>query len=209
MPFSQQMNTMREDTGLHCSRPVSVRIGGYAACFGVADQSGDIIEAGAFSKKNFEKLIPGAQSGVKMLYQHKAECPIGLWTDLQSDDYGLKVTGMLSLATPLGRDVHALIQNGILDGLSVGFRTLTAVRDRQGRRRIRHAELWEISIVTFPMARGARLTSIGRPGPEKGHGQTDDKSVCPRRRAPSVPSGARRHSVLADGLTAAAEILKS
>ncbi len=50
------------------------------------------------------------------------------------------------------REVHALMQAGALDGLSIGFRTVKSRRDRAtGVRRIQQVDLWEISIVTFPL----------------------------------------------------------
>ena len=50
---------------------------------------------------------------------------------------------------------------GALDGLSIGFHTVTAVRDAgTGIRRLLEIDLWEISIVTFPMQPGARVAMV-------------------------------------------------
>ena len=49
-------------------------IEGYASLFGVRDSGGDIVMAGAFTRS----LRRRRQSGVKMLWQHRAEEPIGV-----------------------------------------------------------------------------------------------------------------------------------
>ena len=54
------------------------------------------------------------------------------------------------------------MRGGALDGLSIGFRTVRAQdrRRRRGVRRILEADLWEISVVTFPMLPGARIETV-------------------------------------------------
>ena len=43
------------------------------------------------------------------------------------------------------------------DGLSIGYRTLRAERDKAGRRVLAEVELWEVSLVTFPMLAEAKV----------------------------------------------------
>ncbi len=53
------------------------------------------------------------------------------------------------------------MKSGALDGLSIGFRTVRASRDaKSGVRRVLEADLWEISIVTFPMLPSARVSDV-------------------------------------------------
>lgn len=53
------------------------------------------------------------------------------------------------------------MKTGALDGLSIGFRTVRAKRDpATGVRRILEADLWEISVVTFPMLPSARVSNV-------------------------------------------------
>ena len=54
-----------------------------------------------------------------------------------------------------------------LDGLSIGFRTVRSSKEgrsgkaaRPGVRRILEADLWEISVVTFPMLPSARVSDV-------------------------------------------------
>jgi hypothetical protein len=54
-----------------------------------------------------------------------------------------------------GRELLSLLRAGAIDGLSIGFRTAKARIDPRMRiRRIYVVDLWEISIVTFPMLDG-------------------------------------------------------
>ena len=133
-------------------------IEGYAAVFGVPDLSGDVISRGAFGK-----LIPAEAGRVRMLAQHAAEAPVGRWVRIEEDARGLRVRGEVFTDTDAGRNLHRLLAGGALDGLSIGFKPVRTRRTRTGRE-IREADLWEVSIVTFPMAPRARITFVGDEG---------------------------------------------
>ena len=54
-----------------------------------------------------------------------------------------------------------LLESRGLDGLSIGFKTLRARRDRAtASRLLTEIDLWEISLVTFPMLLGARVSFV-------------------------------------------------
>ncbi|THV22896.1 HK97 family phage prohead protease [Peteryoungia ipomoeae] len=130
---------------------------GYASLFGEVDLGRDAIEPGAFAA-SIEKR--GA-AGVRMLYQHDPAEVIGRWTVLKEDRRGLYVEGQLSTDVARAREVHALMREGALDGLSIGFRAVKTRNERgSGVRRIVEADLWEISVVTFPMLPGARVSDV-------------------------------------------------
>ncbi|MBB3539753.1 MULTISPECIES: HK97 family phage prohead protease [Rhizobium] len=130
---------------------------GYASVFGEVDLGKDAIERGAFRKSLAER---GA-GGVRMLFQHDPAEPIGAWKTIREDSRGLYVEGMLAEGVSRAREVHQLLKNGALDGLSIGFRTVRAKTDaKSGVRRILEADLWEISVVTFPMLPSARVQNI-------------------------------------------------
>ncbi len=60
--------------------------------------------------------------------------------------------GRLNLEVARAREAHSLMKSGAVDGLSIGFRTLESRRDpRSGVRRLSRIDLWEVSLVTFPM----------------------------------------------------------
>lgn len=128
---------------------------GHASLFGVPDQSGDVVEKGAYVG-SLTRL--GAQGRrVKMLWQHDPGQPIGVWDEVEEDSRGLRVKGRLLKDVARGAETAALLEAGAIDGLSIGYRTLTAVKDKDGRRRLQELDLWEVSLVTFPMLPEARV----------------------------------------------------
>ncbi len=130
------------------------RLEGYASLFGVADAGGDMVMAGAFARS----LARRGASGIRMLFQHDPAQPVGVWDEIREDGRGLFVRGRLIPGVAKADDLMRLIVAGGLDGLSIGFRALKAQRDaRSSIRRLVEIDLWEISIVTFPMLGGARL----------------------------------------------------
>ncbi len=135
-------------------------IEGYASLFGVPDLGRDVVEAGAFRAS----LQRRGAEGVRMLWQHDPTEPVGRWLSIAEDARGLKVRGRLNLGVRRAREIAALIGDGALDGLSIGFRVVDFRKDRAGGlRRLVALDLWEISIVTFPMLPGARVAAAGPP----------------------------------------------
>lgn len=132
---------------------------GYAAVFGVADGAGDVVAPGAFA----QSLRARPPRAVRLLYQHFAHEPIGVWEAIREDGRGLYVRGRLSAGVQRAREVLALLAEGAIDGLSIGFRTRRAARDpATGHRILQAVELWEISIVSFPLSPRARILALGR-----------------------------------------------
>jgi uncharacterized protein len=130
---------------------------GYASLFGLADLGGDVVERGAFARS----LRMRGAAGVRMLFQHDPAQPIGAWGEIREDARGLFVRGHLALEAVRAREVHALMKGRALDGLSIGFRPVRARRDAAtGTRRVIEADLWEISVVTFPMLPSARIQTV-------------------------------------------------
>jgi len=130
---------------------------GYASLFNRRDAMGDIVMPGAFA----ESLKRRGAQGIRMLFQHNPAEPVGSWIDIEEDDKGLHVRGRLNQEVQRGRELAALLVGHGLDGLSIGFKTVSANRDRlSGARRLHRIDLWEISLVTFPMLDGARVTGI-------------------------------------------------
>lgn len=131
---------------------------GYGSVFGNADLDNDIVERGAFKASLKEK----GPAGIKLLWQHDWRQPIGVYDEIREDDRGLYVKGRL-LVGDVGqaREAHALLREGALDGLSIGFRTVKDLYDSDSRERtIIEADLWEISLVTFPANPEARVSAV-------------------------------------------------
>ncbi len=127
---------------------------GYASLFGEPDLDGEVVLPGAFARS----LAMRPASRVRMLFQHDPCEPVGLWLSIREDRRGLKVRGKLVPSVTRARELTGLIRNGGIDGLSIGFRTLSARRRAGTRlRELIALDLWEISIVTFPLHPGARI----------------------------------------------------
>ncbi len=130
---------------------------GYASIFGVPDKGGDVVMPGAF-KRSLEK--PG-RTKVQLLFQHDPKEPVGKILNVVEDSIGLKVEGLLFPQVERAKSLIALVSGGAIDGLSIGFRTLKAVHNRtSGHRHLHQIDLWEISIVTFPMMERARIFPV-------------------------------------------------
>ncbi|HEY6633171.1 MAG TPA: HK97 family phage prohead protease [Rhizobiaceae bacterium] len=130
---------------------------GYASLFGRVDLGKDVVEKGAFAAS----LKARGTAGIRMLFQHDPAEPIGVWTEIREDARGLFVRGRLAKDVARAREVLSLMRGGALDGLSIGFRAVKAKSDREsGVRRILEADLWEISVVTFPMLPDARIDTV-------------------------------------------------
>jgi uncharacterized protein len=128
-------------------------IEGYGSVFDVVDQGGDIIAPGAFRSS----LNAGRK--VKMLYQHDPSSVVGVWKTVEEDQKGLRVSGQMLTTVKAGAEAYELVKAGAIDGLSIGYRTVKSM-DRNGRRVILQADLWEVSLVTFPMNEMARIDAV-------------------------------------------------
>lgn len=130
---------------------------GYGSIFGNLDSYGEIVEPGAFTKS----LARHAKDGSLplMLWQHNPSEPIGVWEDLEEDGKGLKGTGRLVLETARGAEAHALLKAKAISGLSIGYREIKVEPDGNNRR-LKELDLIEISIVSFPANRRARIDAV-------------------------------------------------
>ncbi|WJR76005.1 HK97 family phage prohead protease [Bradyrhizobium sp. NP1] len=122
---------------------------GTAWPFGSPDSVGDIIVKGAFGS-----IAPD----MPMLFKHSPSDLIGTWTEIAETPDGLVVKGKMHMEQPRARSVLSMIKSGLVDGLSIGFKTLAATR--QGRNRVITAvDLKETSIVPNPAHPKARIIS--------------------------------------------------
>lgn len=166
----------------------AVTVAGYASLFGLRDRGGDVVMPGAYGAALARLAARGER--VRMLWQHDQAQPIGLWDEVAEDARGLRVRGRILSGVARGREAAALVAAGALDGLSIGYRTLRSEALPGGGRRLIEIELWEVSLVTFPMLAGARLAAKAADG----------------RSAPSAAPG--RLAALAAGIEAAAAALR-
>ena len=131
---------------------------GYLSTFGNVDRGMDMVMPGAFRRTLKERKL----SAIKLLRDHDTRKVIGKWLSMEEDDRGLKVRGKLFAGTvQLATETLALMREGALDAMSIGYRTIKAQWDEeQGIRKLLDLDLWEVSIVTFPMNEMATVDAV-------------------------------------------------
>jgi len=144
---------------------------GYGAAFNNIDSYGDVIAPGAFAKF-LSDVNEQKQPWPAMLSQHGGMgvtsedlTPVGVWTSLSEDGAGLRVSGQFA-DTPRGRELYTLMKMSprpAIDGLSIGFIPKASTprsKPEDPRRTLTQIDLMEISPVTFPANRNARVASV-------------------------------------------------
>ena len=132
---------------------------GYGSVYGVLDQGDDIVAQGCFTESLAQWQNKGRMPA--LLWQHRASEPIGVYTAIKEDENGLYVEGKLALKTQQGSEAYELLQMKAISGLSIGFMTREDSFDQKtGTRTIKRADLWECSLVTFPMNDAARIEAV-------------------------------------------------
>lgn len=124
---------------------------GYASVFGNTDQDNEVIVKGAFRNTR--------AGDVKLLWQHDHSKPIGVIKFLEEDEYGLRIKAEINNETVYGKEASALVRQGALGGLSIGFRCKEDTYNK-GIREISNIDLMEVSIVTFPSNKEAQISSV-------------------------------------------------
>lgn len=157
----------------------AMEFSGYGAVFDNVDSYGDVIAPGAFS----ETLREAKGSGIwpAMLLQHgggmlggsaEDQTPIGIWTSMEEDTTGLKLSGKLA-DTQRGRDLYTLMKmqpRSAINGLSIGYTVkeyTPRTKPEEPRRRLTKLNLWEVSPVTFPANPKARVTDVKSAAPSE------------------------------------------
>lgn len=170
-------------------------IEGYASLFGEVDSSRDMVMPGAFT----QTLKLRGLRRIPMLFQHDPSEPVGIWLDLHEDQRGLFARGRLIPDVARARELLALVTSGAVDGLSIGYRTVQAKIDPRTRvRKLYQVDLWEVSIVTFPLLAGARVhaakAALQQPKPSFARKQAEAAWTAMKRgeAAPAAPPVRRR-----------------
>ncbi|HEX4333804.1 MAG TPA: HK97 family phage prohead protease [Usitatibacter sp.] len=143
---------------------------GHGAAFGNVDSYGDVIQPGAFSAW-LSDVKSGRQPWPAMLSQHGGMLltsddmtPVGVWTDIAEDAKGLAVHGQLA-ETPRGTELATLLTmkpRPAIDGMSIGYIAKEwepRSKPEDPRRKLKRIDVMEISLVTFPANRSARITN--------------------------------------------------
>lgn len=132
---------------------------GYGSVFSITDRGGDIVAPGAFTDTLAAAKTAGRMPA--LLWQHRQAEPIGVYTSMEEDAIGLKVSGKLALKTARGAEAYELMKMGAITGLSIGYKVRDDSWDRvTGVRTIKKADLFELSLVTIPMNDASRVSAV-------------------------------------------------
>lgn len=127
---------------------------GYASTFGNIDLGGDRVARGAFAETiRLQKNLP-------VLWQHRHDDPIGIFTELREDGKGLFVQGQLPKDdTFVSGRVIPQMKIGSINKMSIGYSVEDFSYDGDVRD-LNKLHLWEISLVTIPMNPEAAVTDM-------------------------------------------------
>lgn len=133
---------------------------GYGSVFGNVDSYQEIVAAGAFTDSI--KEINASGRPLPVLWNHKSDEPIGKYVELSEDDRGLKVRGqLLTQSVARAKEIAAMIEAGIISGLSIGYWVKGYSIDEETRIwTLTKLKLREISVVTFPANDEARIETV-------------------------------------------------
>ena len=117
---------------------------GYASTFTKnPDAYGDVVDKGAFTK-----TIKEQAGNIKILWNHNSDEPLGIPVELREDDTGLYVKGKLTLGVQRAREILALMKDGVVNTMSIGFRIITE-STVGGMNHLKEIRLFDVSPVTF------------------------------------------------------------
>lgn len=132
---------------------------GYASTFGNEDTYGDTIMPGAFKAALAKHKADGRN--IKMLWQHKRDAPIGIFTAAAEDSKGLHVKGEFTKGVKQSDETHALMKHGAIDSMSIGgYVTKELYDNKTGKSELHEIDLQEVSPVTFPANVQARISTV-------------------------------------------------
>lgn len=130
---------------------------GYASVFNFLDHHGDSVKKGAFKNS----LLTRSVKGLKMLWQHDQNKPIGVWEEAREDAYGLYVKGRLLMEVPQAQEAYAFLKAGVIEGLSIGYNSVHSYFDNSKKINfLTEVDLLEISLVTFAANEKAKVVNV-------------------------------------------------
>ena len=129
------------------------KIIGYAASFGNIDSVQDVIKSGAFKKTLRER-----GKAIKVFYNHSY--PIGKPEVMREEEKGLYTESKVS-NTPRGDEVLALVKDGVITDMSIGYEVIDFGMDNKtGIRTLKEIKLYEFGPVDFGANEQAVITGV-------------------------------------------------
>lgn len=165
---------------------------GYASKFGNKDSHGDIVVKGAF-----KRTIDHNGPRVKTLMHHDPVMIVGKPSVIHEDDEGLYTETKVS-RTAIGEDLLTLVEDGVIDEMSIGFIPIREKFDKDADANlIQEVKLVEYSFVTLASNPGARVEGL------KGTAALNEVTASMRR----MEKALRDSSFVSDELPEAIEFL--
>lgn len=163
MRFGQKRSLKVRDFALSVKADAVTDAGefsGYGSVFGVEDSYQEIVASGAFTESLNE--LAAKNRIVPTLWQHRSDQPIGVYEDIHEDEYGLFVKGRLLIdKVAQAAEAHALLKEGAVSGLSIGYWVRESSYDEKTNvRTLIKLDLVEVSLVTFPACDDARVEAV-------------------------------------------------
>jgi HK97 family phage major capsid protein/HK97 family phage prohead protease len=152
------------------SKGSNLIICGYASVFNIIDAASHII-----LPLSFQKSLKTRE--VKLLWQHKSDIPLGVINKIYEDNHGLYIEAEINSSTQYGSDAKSLVEQGAINGFSIGFYTKKSNYNKDGTMTISEIDLWEISLVTFPCNSKAVITEIIPENNKKNKQNIDNRGI--------------------------------
>jgi len=128
---------------------------GYASTFSdVPDSYGDIVDPGAF-----KKTLKAQKGQIVSLFNHSVMEPIGKPTEMAEDGKGLLIKAKLSLGVQRARETLALMKDGVITQMSIGYQTIKE-KTIDGIRHLQEIKLYDVSPVIFAANTEAVITGV-------------------------------------------------
>jgi len=142
---------------------------GIASPYGNVDSHGDVVAPGAFAASLAEHKSRGTMPALYVCHGPATGAdplPVGVWQDMEEAPDGLRVKGRISaLDTDYGRRIRALVADGALRSLSIGYKVspggaVYGKRPGEPRRTLKSVSLFEVSLVPSGSNPRARVEAI-------------------------------------------------
>lgn len=149
------MSVEFKDIPFECKADAAKReFEGYASTFGNVDRGRDVVVAGAFAQTIADDFPSGR---IKVMWMHTD--PLGVPLHMEEDSKGLFVRGRVS-QTQLGNDALTLMQDRVVDRMSIGYMVEEEEERDDGVRELQRLKLMEFSPVLFPMNEQAEISGV-------------------------------------------------
>lgn len=102
------------------------------------------------------------QLPIPLLAYHKHDSPVGVVTEAHVSQAGIRIRAKLSKGVALADEVWALVKDGAIGAVSIGFRALKSKPLKSGGLLFEAWRWLELSLTPVPCNSNARIISVGK-----------------------------------------------